>query len=368
MDNKKRVIVITGASAGVGRAIAQEFARRGEKLGLIARGEEKLESTVEEVQRLGGQAVAVSADVSDEMALEEAASVIERELGPIDIWINNAMVTMIGKIEDVTSEEIKRVMDVNYLGSVNGIKVASRRFLPRDRGHIIQIGSALAFIGIPLQSAYCASKHATRAFIQSYRVELKIKKSNIKLSEVHLPAVNTPQFEWMKNHMAKHPMPVPPIFEPEVIGRAVGYIADHPRRSMLVGGSTVKAVLGAKFAPLIAEWQLARSGVKDQQTDLAPPTNMSNMWEPIAKDYGAHGIFDDKAKDRSWQLEMNIHRGKILAGALVGLSGLLLKLWSDNKKDESAEVVKPTKLPRRRSSANKPVPSSKVVPDLSLRH
>lgn len=324
MEKSKRVIVVTGASAGVGRAIAQEFAKRGERLGLIARGEEKLMATAEEIRRLGGEAFYVCADVSDENALEEAASKIEKTLGEIDIWVNNAMVTMLGRVDEVSGEEIKRVMEVNYLGSVNGIKIASKRFLPRNRGHIIQIGSALAYIGIPLQSAYCASKHAIRGFIQSFRVELMIKKSAVKISEVHLPAVNTPQFEWMKNYLPKHPMPVPPIFEPEVIGRAVSFIADHPRKIMWVGGPTVKSILGAKFAPWLAEWVLTRKGVESQQTKLSPLTHMSNMWNPIPIDYGATGIFEKKAKARSWQLILNIHRKKVFLAGLSLFGGVLL--------------------------------------------
>lgn len=322
MQRNQRVIVITGASAGIGRAITQEFAKQGAKLGLIARGKEKLEATAEEVRNLGGEAIIVCADVSDEVTLEEAAIKIEEALGPIDIWVNNAMVTMLGRIDQVDSQEIKRVMEVNYLGSVNGIKVASKRFLPRNRGHIIQIGSALAYIGIPLQSAYCASKHAIRGFIQSLRVELKIQKSSVNVSEVHLPAVNTPQFEWMKNYLPDHPMPVPPIFEPEVIGRAVAFIADHPRKIMWVGGPTVKSILGAKFAPWLAEWVLARQGIKSQQTGKAPLTHISNMWKPVPIDYGAHGIFGKTAKSRSWQLLANMHREKILLAG-IGILGAI---------------------------------------------
>lgn len=324
MEKSKRVIVVTGASAGVGRAIAQVFAKLGEKIGLIARGEEKLAATAEEIRRLGGEAFYVCADVSDENALEEAASQIEKALGPIDIWINNAMVTMLGRVDEVNSEEIRRVMEVNYLGSVNGIKIASKRFHSQNKGHIIQIGSALAYIGIPLQSAYCASKHAIRGFIQSFRIELKMKKSPVKISEIHLPAVNTPQFEWMKNYLPEHPMPVPPIFEPEVIGRAVSFIADHPRKIMWVGGPTVKSILGAKFAPWLAEWVLARKGVKAQQTDLAPLTRISNMWRPIPIDYGARGIFQKKAKERSWQLLASMHRRKIFYSGIGFLGSWFL--------------------------------------------
>lgn len=306
-----RVIVITGASAGVGRAVAQEFAKRGDCLGLIARGREKLESTLKEVQELGGRAIAIQADVSNELELENAAIEIEKVFGPIDIWVNNAMVTMLGSVNEISSSEIKRVMDVNYMGSVNGILVANRRFLPRDRGHIIQIGSALSYISIPLQSAYCASKHAVHGFVQSFRIELKANKQKIKISEVHLPAVNTPQFEWMKNHTNKHPMPVPPIFQPELMAQAVAYIADHPRKELWVCWPSIKAILGVKLAPWLAEWKLAKDGINSQQTLRAPVTNVDNMWKPITRDYGARGIFSDVAKDSSVMLWMDMHRSYV---------------------------------------------------------
>jgi NADP-dependent 3-hydroxy acid dehydrogenase YdfG len=323
---KNKVVVVTGASAGVGRAIVKEFARQGAKIGLIARGHEKLESALKEVRSLGGYGIVCALDVCDEVSLEEAAKRIEIELGPIDIWINNAMVTILGKVQDIPTIEIKRVMDVNFLGSVNGIKVATRRFLPRNHGHIIQIGSALAFIGIPLQSAYCASKHAIRAFMQSLRIELKMDMSQVKLSEIHLPAVNTPQFEWMKNYMPKHPMPVPPIFEPEVIARTVLFIVHHPRKKIWVGGSAVKAILGAKFAPWLAEWVLAKNGVKGQQTELAPPTGCNNLWEPLLLDYGTHGIFSNQAKSKSWEVWISIHRKNIATLIFIFLVLLLFML------------------------------------------
>jgi NADP-dependent 3-hydroxy acid dehydrogenase YdfG len=331
---KNKVIVVTGASAGVGRAIVQELAKAGASLGLIARGEDKLASTLEEVQKLGGKAVYYAADVSDFDELEKAAQEIERKLGPIDIWINNAMVTMLGRVRDIKSSEVKHVMDVNYLGSVNGVMIASRRFNERNKGHIIQIGSALAYIGIPLQSSYCASKFAVRGFLQSFRIELKISKSKIKLSEVHLPAVNTPQFEWMKNYLPKHPMPVPPIFEPQVIGKAVRYIIDHPRSELWVGGPTVKSILGAKFAPWLAEWVLSRNGIKDQQTDQAPLTHESNLWKPLAKDYGAKGIFSPIAKKRSWQLLLSMNRN-VVAGAAALMAGSAALWWKKSHEHES---------------------------------
>lgn len=323
----KKVIVITGASAGVGRAIAQELAKEGAQLGLIARGEEKLESAVAEVRQLGGKAIACPCDVSDINQLENAAQIIEQKFGPIDVWINNAMVTMLGRVTDIKSEEVRHVMDVNFLGSVNGVKVASRRFLPKNRGHIIQIGSALAYIGIPLQSAYCASKFATRGFLQSFRVELKIQKSKVKLSEIHLPAVNTPQFEWMKNYLPKHPMPVPPIFDPQVIGRAARFIIQHPRPEMWVGGPTVKAILGAKFLPWLAEYVLAKNGVKDQQTDNLPPTHMDNLWKPLSTDYGAEGCFTGVSKKQSWQLLLSMNRN-LIAGVGVLVAGLGGVFWN----------------------------------------
>lgn len=321
---KDKVIVITGASAGVGRAIAQELAKEGAHLGLIARGEEKLQSTVEEVQKLGGEAIACVCDVSDINQVEEAARKVEKKFGPIDVWVNNAMVTMLGKVTDIKPEEVKHVMEVNFLGSVNGVKVAAERFLPKNKGHIIQIGSALAYIGIPLQSAYCASKFATRGFLQSFRVELKMQNSKVKLSELHLPAVNTPQFEWMKNYLPKHPMPVPPIFEPQVIGRATRFIIQNPRPEMWIGGPTVKAILGAKFLPWYAEYKLSRNGVKDQQTNKLPPTHMDNLWKPVPTDYGAEGCFTSVSKNQSWQLLLSMNRNLLAGvGAIITAAGTM---------------------------------------------
>jgi len=330
----KKVIVVTGASAGVGRAIVQELARDGAKIALIARGIEKLESTADEVRSLGGEALVCPVDVSDYQQLENAAQEIEEKFGPIDIWINNAMVTMLGKVKDIKSSEVRHVMDVNYIGSVNGVMVASRRFFQRNRGHIIQIGSALAYLGIPLQSSYCASKFAVRGFLQSFRIEMKISNTKVKLSEVHLPAVNTPQFEWMKNYLPEHPMPVPPIFEPQVIGRAVRYIIDHPRSEMWIGGPTVKSILGAKFAPWLAEWKLSRSGIKDQQTDNARPTHQNNLWRPLPIDYGAKGIFSPIAKKHSWQLLASMNRN-LIAGASAVLAGSAFFLWKKSHRREN---------------------------------
>lgn len=322
MENiKNKVVVITGASAGVGRAIARDLGKQGAKLALIARGIVKLRATQKEIVDAGGQAEVYPLDVSNEASLEEAAIEIEKTLGPIDIWINNAMVTMIGEVKDISSEEVKRVMDVNYLGSVNGILVSYRRFRERGKGHIVQIGSALAYLSIPLQSAYCASKHAIHGFVQSFRIELEANKSPLHISEVHLPAVNTPQFEWMQSHIKKHPMPVPPIYEPELMARAVAHVIEHPQKEFWVGGKTVEAILGEKFAPWLAEWQLARKGYQSQETDIAPVTGVSNMWEPVEKDYGARGIFDKQAKEKSLFITAEMH--KIKTGlTLLGIFGL----------------------------------------------
>lgn len=303
---RNKVVVVTGASAGVGRAIAQMMARKGAKLALLARGIEKLRSTLLDLNELGAQAYIYSVDVSDENALEEVAKKIELEIGPIDIWINNAMVTMIGEVKDITTSEVRRVMEVNFIGSVNGTLVAYRRFLPRNQGHIIQVGSALAYISIPLQSAYCASKHAVHGFIQSLRIELRASQSKIELSEVHLPAVNTPQFEWMKNHTKKHPMPVPPIFEPELMAQAVVAIAEFPKKELWVGFPTIKAIIAEKLAPWLAEWKLKISGFKSQQTEIAPYSSINNMWQPVEKDYGARGIFSGQAKGRSFFIWLQI--------------------------------------------------------------
>ena len=325
---KKQVVVITGASAGVGRSITYAFAKEGASIALIARGKEKLESTLKEVKQLGGQGMIFPLDISDYEKLETAAELIEKELGLIDIWINNAMVTVLGEVKDLSPEEIKRVIEVNYLGSVNGILIANRFFSHRNKGHIIQIGSALAYISIPLQSAYCASKHAIHGFIQSYRIELKINKSKIKISEVHLPAVNTPQFEWMRNHMPAHPMPVPPIYNPDLIAKAVLYIAHHPRREMWVGGSAVKGILGGKVASWLAEWVLVKNGVKNQQTAIAPKTFQDNLWVPLNRDFGSKGIFTAMEINHSAQLWMDMHRCVVLV-ALAILMVILIYLFTN---------------------------------------
>jgi short-subunit dehydrogenase len=307
-EAERKVIVITGASAGVGRAIAIQLAKEGYKIALIARGEEKLKSTKLEVELLGGQAEYYLADVSDSNALDEAASLIEDELGPIDVWINNAMVTVLGPVTELPLEEIKRVTEVTYLGSVNGIITASKRMVPRNQGHIIQIGSALAFQSIPLQSAYCGAKHAIRGFLQSFRIELMHGKNKVELSEIHLPAVNTPQFGWMKNHMPFHPRPAGKIYQPEVVAEAVSYVVKHPRREFWIGGGAVKAIVASKFFPQIAEKYLSLKGIKGQRSKNLNPTSESNLLFPVEHDYGVHGKFSREASKSSLQVKLNEHR------------------------------------------------------------
>src|SRR5690348_4254057 len=246
---KSEVVVITGASAGVGRATAAAFARRGARLGLLARGPERLQAAREEMEHLGGQALAVPTDVADPDAVERAADLVERQFGPIDVWVNNAMVTVFSPFSEIRPDEFKRATEVTYLGAVYGTMAALRRMLPRDRGAIVQVGSALAYRSIPLQAPYCGAKHAILGFTASVRTELLHNHSHVRLTMVHLPAMNTPQFSWCRTRLPRHPQPVPPIFEPEVAAQGIYWAAHHRRRELLIGGSTVKAVVGNKVAP-----------------------------------------------------------------------------------------------------------------------
>lgn len=318
------VAVVTGASAGVGRATVRALAERGASIGLIARGEDRLEATRREVEERGGQALVLPCDVADAEAIERAAERVERELGPIDVWINNAMVSVFSRVKDMKAEEYRRVTEVTYLGYVYGTQAALKRMLPRDRGTIIMVGSALAYRGIPLQSAYCASKHAIQGFTDSLRTELMHDRSKVRVTMIQMPALNTPQFEWEKSRLPNEPQPVPPIFQPEVAAEAILHCIDHPRREMLVGWPTVKAVIGNKIAPWYADRYLAKHGVDSQMTnEPRDPNRPSNLWEPVPGDWAAHGAFDDRAKSRSWQLWATEHRGALgLAGAVA--AGLLL--------------------------------------------
>lgn len=322
--NKPEVVVVTGASAGVGRAVVRKFAQDGAKIGLIARGKAGLEAAAREVAQAGGTALVLPLDVADAEAVEAAAARVEDELGPIDIWINVAMTSVFSPVKEMKPEEYKRVTEVTYLGYVYGTLAALKRMLPRDQGVIVQVGSALAYRGIPLQSAYCASKHAIQGFMDSLRTELLHDGSNVKVSMVQMPALNTPQFRWVKNRLPHKAQPVPPIFQPEVAAEAVYFTAHNPRREMLVAYPTVQAVWGNKIAPAFADWYLARGGYKSQQTSEQKEERPNNLWEPVDndEDHGAHGVFDNRAQSWSPLLWADMNRGWLaLAGA--GLATLV---------------------------------------------
>ncbi|HET9212615.1 MAG TPA: SDR family oxidoreductase [Thermoanaerobaculia bacterium] len=326
MPEKKEpeIVVITGASAGVGRATVRAFAEQGAHIGLIARNREALENARQEVEALGGRALVLPTDVADDQAVEAAAARVEEELGPIDVWVNDAMCSVFSPVKEMKPEEYRRVTDVTYLGYVWGTLAALRRMLPRDRGSIVQVGSALAYRGIPLQSAYCAAKHAIQGFCDSLRAELLHDGSNVHICMVQMPALNTPQFSWVKSRLPRKPQPVPPIFQPEVAARAIVYAAHHRRREIYVGWPTVKAVVGNKVAAGYADHYLARNGYDAQQYDgFADPDRPNNLWEPVPGDHGAHGQFDDRATYHSAQLWSNLHRGILAAVGAVGLAGVL---------------------------------------------
>lgn len=322
-----RVVVVTGASAGVGRAVVREFARRGDHVGLLARDPERLEAARREVEAAGGRAVAIPTDVADAEAVEQAAARVEAELGPIDVWVNNAMASVFSPVKEMTAEEFRRVTEVTYLGYVYGTLAALQRMLPRDRGVIVQVGSALAYRSIPLQSAYCAAKHAIVGFTASLRCELLHDHSRVQVTMVHLPAMNTPQFNWVKSRLPRKPQPVPPIFQPEVAARAIAWMADHPRRELYLGWPTVQAIVGNKFIAGLLDRYLARVGYDSQQYDgAADPNRPSNLWETVPGPYGAHGDFDQRAATSSSQFWLTTHRPAVAlvgAGLAAGLATLL---------------------------------------------
>jgi NAD(P)-dependent dehydrogenase (short-subunit alcohol dehydrogenase family) len=308
------VIAITGASAGVGRATAERFARTGARIGLIARDSERLEATAEEVERLGGGALALPLDVADHDAVDSAAAKIEEHFGPLDIWVNNAMATVFAPVLKVTAEEFRRATEVTYLGYVWGTLAALRRMLPRDRGTIVQVGSALAYRSIPLQAPYCGAKHAVHGFTQSLRTELLHDRSNVRVSEVQLPAENTPQFDWGRAKLPRQPQPVPPIFQPEVAAKAIEHAALHGPRELLVAWPTVKAVFGERIAPGLLDRYLARNAFGAQQTDEPlDGEREGNLFDPVPGELAAHGRFDDRARWRSLLLDVNLW-GRRLVG------------------------------------------------------
>jgi NAD(P)-dependent dehydrogenase (short-subunit alcohol dehydrogenase family) len=323
---KNQVVVITGASAGVGRATARAFAREGAKIALLARDPERLEATRREVEAAGCASCAISVDVADAAAVERAAEQIEAELGPIEIWVNNAMTTVFGRFEDLTDEEFKRVTEVTYLGTVYGTRAALKRMRPRDRGVIVQVGSALAYRGIPLQSAYCGAKHAARGFTDSIRTELMHEQSRIHITMVHLPAVNTPQFDWCVNRMPRRAQPVPPIFEPELAAEAVVWAARHRRRELYVGWPALKTIVGNKALPAVGDAMAADDAWEGQMTPEAQIEHRDgNLFHPVPGAYAAHGRFDGQAKRRSIQLWTTFHRTPLLVGAsLLAAAGATL--------------------------------------------
>jgi NAD(P)-dependent dehydrogenase (short-subunit alcohol dehydrogenase family) len=312
-----RVVVVTGATSGVGRAIAREFADRGDSVAVLARNREALEATSNELTQRGGRGLAVPTDVADPDQVEAAAQTVTEALGPIDVWVNNAMTTIFGEIMDISDDEFRRATEVTYLGAVWGTRSALRRMSERDRGTIVLVGSAMAYRGIPLQAPYCGSKFAEKGFFESLRCELRHNDSNIHLTMVQLPGLNTPQFDHCESKMPDQPMPVPPIYQPEVAARAVVWAAEHRRREIYVGVPTVYTILGNKFAPWLAERYLARTAYSGQQVEGQPidPDRPSNLFAPVDGDPGAHGQFDGKAHGRSPQAFLSRHRVAAGAGA-----------------------------------------------------
>ena len=317
-----RVVVVTGASAGLGRATARAFAARGASVALIARGHEALAATEAEIRDAGGRALALPADVSDAASIADAAERTERELGPIDVWVNNAMVSVFSPVKEMHAGEYRRVTEVTYLGYVHGTLAALRSMLPRDAGTIVQVSSGLAYRAIPLQSAYCAAKHAVRAFTESLRTELLHDRSRVRVTMVHMPALNTPQFDWVRSRLAHKAQPMPPVYQPEVGARAVVYAALHPeRRDINVAPSTLEAIWGNRLAPKVLDRYLARTGYRAQQTaEPEDPERPDNLWAPLPGVHSAHGRFDDRARRHSAQLWLTEHRGLglLAAGIAVG--------------------------------------------------
>jgi NAD(P)-dependent dehydrogenase (short-subunit alcohol dehydrogenase family) len=321
-----RVTLITGADAGVGRATVREFAAAGDRIGLIGRDQDRLEQTADEVRLLGGDGVVCPADVADPAQVEAAAAKAEAAFGRIDVWINNAMATIYAPFHEITAEDYKRATEVTYLGTVYGTMAALRRMKPVNRGLIIQVGSALAYRAIPLQSAYCGAKFAIRGFTDTLRSELLHDRSKIKVMMVHLPALNTPQFDWGKNLMPMRPQPVPPIFDPEMAAKAIFWASRHDRREVYVGWPTIKAIWANKFIPGLIDRYLADAGYSGQQSGQpSAPAAPDNLWQPVKGDFAAHGRFDAQASPGTLQLWASLYRGPIILGLIVaGLEGYRL--------------------------------------------
>lgn len=335
-----RVVVVTGASGGVGRAVAKAFGGRGDAVALLARGIVGLEAAAKEVETAGGRALAISVDVADYEQVDSAAVQVERELGPVDIWVNVAFASVFAPFTQISMAEFRRTTEVTYLGFVHGTKAALDRMLPRDRGTIVQVGSALAYRGIPLQSAYCGAKHAIQGFNESLRCELLHDGSKVRTTMVQLPAVNTPQFDWVLSKLPRHPQPVPPIYQPELVADAILYAAEHPRRrEYYVGASTVATILGDKVASGLLDRYLARTGYSSQQTeDAVSPDRPANLWDPAdgpgGRDFGTRGSFTHGAKGRSWQLQLN--KSPWLVAAVVNLGAAVIAGASMVRKQPTA--------------------------------
>ena len=328
VSDSPRVVVVTGASGGIGRATARMFGARGDTVALLARGAEGLSSALDDVRAAGGNGAAYVVDTADAAAVERVADQVEEELGEIDVWVNVAFTSVFAPFTEITAEEFERVTHVTYLGFVNGTRAALRHMRPRDRGTIVQVGSTLAYRGIPLQSAYCGAKHATQGFHESLRCELLHEGSGVRVTMVQMPAVNTPQFSWVRSKLPRQAQPVPPIYQPEVAARGVVYAADHPsRREYWVGATTMATLLVNAVAPGLLDRYLARTGFDSQQTDQPkPPDAPENLFSPADsdRDFGAHGLFDDKSHGRSPQLWASHHHGLIGAGAAVALGAFAL--------------------------------------------
>jgi NAD(P)-dependent dehydrogenase (short-subunit alcohol dehydrogenase family) len=325
-------VVITGASAGIGRATARLYGGRGANVALIARGEAGLEGAVRDVEDAGGKALAISADVADYAQVQDAATQVEQFFGPVDVWINVAFTSVFAPFADISADEFRRVTEVSYLGFVHGTMAALARMRPRGAGTIVQVGSALGSRSIPLQSAYCGAKHAINGFTSALRCELLHEHSGVQVTVVQMPAVNTPQFSWVLSRLPRHPQPVPPIYEPEVAARGVMFAADHPRRKQYwVGASTAATILANRVVPALLDRYLARTGYDSQQTEQkVEPGRPGNLWQAVdgagQRDHGAHGIFDSRSHTRSQQLWMSHHPrlvSGLAAGAAIG-AGLLV--------------------------------------------
>jgi len=322
-----RVVVVTGASGGIGRATVRRLADRGDTVALLARGEQGLAGARADVEARGATAGVYSVDMADADAVERTAAAVEQDLGQIDVWVNVAFTSVFARFVDIEADEFERVTRVTYLGYVNGTRAALRRMLPRDRGTIVQVGSTLAYRGIPLQSAYCGAKHAIQGFHESLRTELLHEGSGVHVTMVQMPAVNTPQFSWVLSRLPHQAQPVPPIYQPEVAARAVVYAADHPRRrEYWVGASTAATLVVNAVAPGLLDRYLARTGFGSQQTGSGKsPDQPANLWEPAdgrsGHDHGAHGLFDDQSHSRSPQVWASQHHGALAAGGLAALAG-----------------------------------------------